>query len=53
MSCAADESAENTLLVRDSVEGPVERARELGTRLAEQLLRRGGEAILNEIYGRA
>ena len=46
-------SVDGRRLVRDSVEGPVASARELGTRLAEQLLRQGGEAILNEIYGRA
>lgn len=46
-------SVDGCRLVRDSVEGPVADARELGTRLAEQLLRQGGEAILNEIYGRA
>ncbi len=46
-------SVDGRRLVRDSVEGPVADARKLGTRLAEQLLRGGGEAILNEIYGRA
>jgi hydroxymethylbilane synthase len=46
-------SVDGRRLVRDSVEGPVASARELGRRLAEQLLRQGGEAILNEIYGRA
>ncbi len=46
-------SVDGRRLVRDSVEGPVADARELGTRLAEQLLRQGGETILNEIYGRA
>jgi hydroxymethylbilane synthase len=46
-------SVDGRRLVRDSIEGPVASARELGRRLAEQLLRRGGEAILNEIYGRA
>ena len=46
-------SVDGRRLVRDSVEGPVASARELGMRLAEQLLRQGGEAILNEIYGRA
>ena len=46
-------SVDGRRLVRDSVEGTVADARELGTRLAEQLLRQGGEAILNEIYGRA
>ncbi|MSR23605.1 MAG: hydroxymethylbilane synthase [Nitrospiraceae bacterium] len=46
-------SVDGRRLVRDSVEGPAADARELGTRLAEQLLRQGGETILNEIYGRA
>jgi hydroxymethylbilane synthase len=45
-------SVDGRRLVRDSVEGPVAEARELGRRLAEQLLRQGGDAILNEIYGR-
>jgi hydroxymethylbilane synthase len=46
-------SVDGRRLVRDRVEGPAAEARELGRRLAEQLLRRGGDAILNEIYGRA
>jgi len=46
-------SVDGRRLVQDRVEGPAADARELGTRLAEQLLRQGGEAILNEIYGRA
>lgn len=45
-------SVDGRRLVQDSVEGPVADAQELGTRLGEQLLRRGGEAILKEIYGR-
>jgi hydroxymethylbilane synthase len=45
-------SVDGRRLVQDSVEGPVADARALGTRLAEQLLHEGGEAILNEIYGR-
>ena len=46
-------SVDGRRLVQDHVEGPSADARELGMRLAEQLLRQGGEAILNEIYGRA
>jgi hydroxymethylbilane synthase len=46
-------SVDGKRLVRDCVEGPAADARALGTRLAEQLLRQGGESILNEIYGRA
>jgi len=46
-------SVDGRRLVQDRVEGPAADARELGMRLAEQLLRQGGEAILNEIYGRA
>lgn len=45
-------SVDGRRLVRDSVEGSATDARELGTRLAEQLLRQGGESILNEIYGK-
>lgn len=46
-------SVDGRRIVQDSVEGLAADARELGTRLAEQLLRQGGAAILNEIYGRA
>ncbi len=46
-------SVDGRRLVQDRAEGPVAEAREIGRRLGEQLLRRGGEAILNEIYGRA
>jgi hydroxymethylbilane synthase len=46
-------SVDGKRLVQDRVEGPAADARALGRRLAEQLLRRGGESILNEIYGRA
>ena len=46
-------SVDGRQLVQDSVEGPAADARQLGTRLGEQLLRRGGDAILKEIYGRA
>jgi len=40
-------------LVRDSVQGPMRDAHRLGVELAEQLLARGGDEILKEIYGRA
>lgn len=40
-------------LVRERIEGPATEARNLGVQLAERLLGRGGDAILNEIYGRA
>jgi hydroxymethylbilane synthase len=46
-------SVDGRRLVQDIVEGPAADARELGTRLGGQLLRQGGGAILNEIYGRA
>ncbi len=38
---------------RDQVRGPAAAARDLGTKLAETLLARGGRDILAEIYGRA
>jgi hydroxymethylbilane synthase len=40
-------------LVRDSIQGPVTEAHQLGIRLAERLLERGGDEILREIYGTA
>ena len=46
-------SVDGRRIVQDRTEGPVAEAREIGLRLGEQLLRQGGEAILNEIYGRA
>lgn len=46
-------SVDGRRIVQDRAEGPVAEAREIGLRLGEQLLRQGGEAILNEIYGRA
>ncbi len=46
-------SVDGRRIVQDVVEGPAVDARQLGTRLGEQLLRQGGGAILNEIYGRA
>ncbi|WP_447976608.1 hydroxymethylbilane synthase [Candidatus Nitrospira bockiana] len=44
-------SLDGRTLVRDSVEGMEQEARDLGVRLAERLLARGGAAILQEIYG--
>jgi len=40
-------------LVRDSIQGPSAQAHELGIRLAERLLERGGGEILRDIYGTA
>ncbi len=46
-------SVDGRRLVQARADGPVAEARAIGRRLGEQLLREGGEAILNEIYGRA
>lgn len=46
-------SVDGREVIRDSVEGGADEARALGVRLAERLLSRGGDRILNEIYGRA
>jgi hydroxymethylbilane synthase len=46
-------SVDGRQVIQDAVEGPVADARALGMRLGEQLLHKGGEAILKEIYGRA
>jgi hydroxymethylbilane synthase len=46
-------SVDGARIIQDHVEGPPARARELGLHLGEQLLRQGGKAILDEIYGRA
>jgi hydroxymethylbilane synthase len=40
-------------VIRDRVQGPAQDAQTLGVRLAEQLLARGGDKILREIYGTA
>lgn len=40
-------------LIRDNVRGPIQEAEGLGVQLAEHLLSVGGQAILNELYGRA
>ncbi len=37
-------------LIRESEEGPASQAESLGVRLAERLLQRGADVILNEIY---
>lgn len=42
-------SLDGQRLVRGEKEGPVERAAELGKELAEELCRKGGQAILDEI----
>ena len=39
-------------LLQDRLMGPPEQAQALGRRLAEMLLDRGGDEILQEIYGR-
>jgi hydroxymethylbilane synthase len=43
-------SVDGKRLIRDSQEGPVEGAEEMGVLLAESLLSRGGASILKEIY---
>jgi hydroxymethylbilane synthase len=45
-------SVDGRRLIRDCVEGPIEKAEELGIRLAERLISNGAEAILNEIYSK-
>ncbi len=45
-------SLDGTRVVRDRIEGPVERAAALGTTLADRLLEAGGAQILDRIYGR-
>ncbi len=46
-------SVDGRKVIRDRVQGPASDAQELGRTLAEQLLARGGDAILREIYGTA
>jgi hydroxymethylbilane synthase len=46
-------SVDGRTLLRERVTGPSSEARTLGVRLAEQLLARGGDLILKEIYGKA
>ena len=45
-------SVDGTRVIRDRIEGPVERAAPLGTALAERILSAGGRQILDRIYGR-
>lgn len=45
-------SVDGRRLIRETIQGPESEAAELGVRMAERLLARGGERILNEIYGR-
>jgi len=47
----ADPSGEP--LLRDQLEGPPSQAAEMGRRLAEELLSRGGQKILEKVYGSA
>lgn len=44
-------SVDGRRLIRDTIQGPVAQAHSLGMQLAEKLLTRGGDLILNEIYG--
>jgi hydroxymethylbilane synthase len=46
-------SVDGKEMIRDVVEGTIERAGELGRQLAERLLARGGDKILKAIYGTA
>lgn len=46
-------SVDGRRLVRDTIRGPRAEARRIGEQLAERLLACGGDAILNEIYGKA
>ena len=43
-------SVDGTTLLKETAAGPVDRAAELGTSLAETLLARGGKAILDAVY---
>ncbi|MDH3781724.1 MAG: hydroxymethylbilane synthase [Desulfobulbales bacterium] len=40
-------------VLKDSIAGPSEEAKELGTQLANKLLEKGGREILAEVYGQA
>lgn len=46
-------SADGKTVLRDLIQGNRREAHSLGVQLAEQLLARGGDKILREIYGRA
>jgi hydroxymethylbilane synthase len=45
-------SIDGKRLVRGHIEGRIEDYESIGTRLAEDLLFRGGKEILAEVYGR-
>jgi hydroxymethylbilane synthase len=44
-------SVDGKELIRDTVEGAVEDPESIGVQLAERLLARGGDKILQAIYG--
>jgi hydroxymethylbilane synthase len=46
-------SVDGQRLLRERIQGPSSEARALGVQLAERLLARGGDMILNDIYGKA
>jgi hydroxymethylbilane synthase len=46
-------SVDGRKLLRERIEGPSSEARTLGIQLAERLLAKGGDVILNDIYGKA
>ncbi|MBI5411091.1 MAG: hydroxymethylbilane synthase [Nitrospirae bacterium] len=46
-------SVDGRKLLRERIEGPSSEARTLGMQLAERLLAKGGDVILNAIYGKA
>jgi hydroxymethylbilane synthase len=46
-------SVDGKTIIRDTVEGAVADARDLGLRLGDRLLERGADGILQEIYGGA
>jgi hydroxymethylbilane synthase len=46
-------SVDGTEVIRDKLQGAAESPESLGVRLAERLLARGGDRILESIYGRA
>ena len=46
-------SVDGKEVLKDSITGPGEEAKELGTQLANKLLDMGGREILAEVYGQA
>jgi hydroxymethylbilane synthase len=44
-------SVDGKEVLRDTVEGTIEESESIGTQLAERLLARGGDRILQAIYG--